>query len=170
MSKTTQNASKKAKVDTSHLAARRKTGPVGTVVGLAESLAEVVRDSGALELRLDYQQHSLRIRRRRSAAPAPAAVPNSGLELAAEVEGTEGDDYMTPVSSQNVGIFRPLHPKTEKPLVNVGDTVEVNQCMGWVEAMGIRHDVNAPRAGTVFELLAEPGEPVEFGQFLFLIQ
>ena len=141
-----------------------KSGTEATVVGLAQALAALVRESGALELRLDSGEHSLRMRRRRNAAPPPLASQDLTALAPTDV------DYTTPIGSQYVGIFRPLHPKTGKPLVSVGDTVETNQCMGWVEAIGILHDVLAPRTGTVLELLAEPAEPVEFGQDLFLIQ
>ena len=168
MAKTPTNTTRKAKVDSTNMHVRRKSGPVGAVVSLAEAMAQVVSESGALELRLDFQQPHLRLRRRRHAAPAPAAVVTTKA-TSLEEEGHE-EDYLTPVTSLNVGVFRPLHPKTSKPLVSVGDTVDMNQCLGRVEAMGMLNDLLAPRAGTVVELLAEAGEPVEFGQVLILIQ
>jgi biotin carboxyl carrier protein len=36
--------------------------------------------------------------------------------------------------------------------------------IGWVEMLGVRHDVRAPRGGTVGHLIAESGEAVEYGQ------
>ena len=161
MAKTTSNRGKSA----------RRSAPVDSVVGLAEALAEIVRESGAVEMKLDGPQHSLRMRRRKNAAPqvvhTAATVTNNGTSSSG---ASSEEDYLTPITSQHVGTLRLLHPKTGKSMVSVGDTVEPNQCLGWVEAMGMRHDLPAPRAGTVVEVLAEAGDPVEFGQVLILIQ
>jgi len=45
-----------------------------------------------------------------------------------------------------------------------GMTVEKGDALGYVEMLGVRHDVRAPRRGTVRNLVAESGEPVEYGQ------
>jgi acetyl-CoA carboxylase biotin carboxyl carrier protein len=74
------------------------------------------------------------------------------------------------VNSNYVGVFRSSHPKTGKPMVKAQDTTETNQVLGWVECMGIRYEVVAPRAGTVAEVLVDDSEPVEFGQVLLVIQ
>ena len=47
-----------------------------------------------------------------------------------------------------------------------GLAVEKGDALGHVEMLGVRHDVRAPRKGTVSHLVAESGEPVEYGQVL----
>jgi len=133
----------------------------------AESLAKLVRESGASELRLEHGARSLRIRRNsdlpiRSEAASPSPLARSVSESV--------EDFGTPVKSNYVGIFRAKHPKTEKLMISAQDTCETNQVLGWVECMGNRYEVVAPRAGTVAEVLVNDAEPLEFGQVLMVIQ
>lgn len=139
------------------------------VVKWAEALAQLVRETKMSELRLENGTQSLRMRRREDGdgpAPAPArqeaAPARSGAPL--------NEDFGTPVSTNYVGVFRSSHPKTGKPMVKAQDTTETNQVLGWVECMGIRYEIVAPRAGTVAEVLVDDSEPVEFGQVLLVIQ
>lgn len=135
----------------------------------AEALAQLVRESQMSELRLEFGTQSLRLRRCESHSPHPApSSVGSARPVAARKDS--GEDFGTPVGSQYVGVFRLSHPKTGKAMVKAEDTTETNQVLGWVECMGIRYEVVAPRAGTVAEVLVDDGEPVEFGQVLLVIQ
>jgi len=139
------------------------------VVKWAEALAQLVNESKMSELRLENGTQSLRIRRREDGEVAPPpgrqdAAPNR------TAAANSNEDFGTPVNSNYVGVFRVSHPKTGKPMVKAQDTTETNQVLGWVECMGIRYEVVAPRAGTVAEVLVDDSEPVEFGQVLLVIQ
>jgi len=138
------------------------------VVKWAEALAQLVRETKMSELRLENGAQSLRLRRREDGeGPAPAARQEAAPARAA---APVNEDFGTPVNSSYVGVFRSSHPKTGKPMVKAEDTTETNQVLGWVECMGIRYEVVAPRAGTVAEVLVDDSEPVEFGQVLLVIQ
>ncbi len=137
------------------------------LVKWAESLAQLVKDTQMAELRVEQGPHSLRLRRSEGALPAVAPVP-AAVAVTAKNEAAE--DFGIPVKSNYVGVFRLQHPKTNKAMVKAQDTTETNQVLGWVECMGIRYEVVAPRAGTVAEVLVEDSEPVEFGQVLLVIQ
>lgn len=138
------------------------------LVKWAEALAQLVRESNMSELRLQCGAQSLRLRRRSDAPGEPAPAPATRAAAPRAVDA--GEDFGTPVNSNYVGVFRVNHPKTGKPMVKAEDTTETNQVLGWVECMGIRYEVVAPRAGTVAEVLVEDSEPVEFGQVLLVIQ
>lgn len=139
------------------------------VIKWAEALAQLVSESKMSELRLENGGQTLRMRRRDdgevAAAPAPARP-----EATARPSSSTPDDFGIPVNSNYVGVFRSSHPKTGKPMVKAQDTTETNQVLGWVECMGIRYEVVAPRAGTVAEVMVDDSEPVEFGQVLLVIQ
>ncbi|MFN8607741.1 MAG: biotin/lipoyl-containing protein [Vulcanimicrobiota bacterium] len=138
------------------------------VVKWAEALAQLVRESKMSELRLESGSQSLRLRRREDGevvAPTPAPARSE-----ARPGSSAPEDFGIPVNSNYVGVFRSSHPKTGKPMVKAQDTTETNQVLGWVECMGIRYEVVAPRAGTVAEVLVDDSEPVEFGQVLLVIQ
>jgi len=139
------------------------------VVKWAEALAQLVRETKMSELRLENGTQSLRLRRREDGdGPVPAPSRQEGAP--ARGSALVNEDFGTPVNSNYVGVFRSSHPKTGKPMVKAQDTTETNQVLGWVECMGIRYEVVAPRAGTVAEVLVDDSEPVEFGQVLLVIQ
>lgn len=153
------------------MATNSKVKKTQEVTQWAEALAQLVCESQMSELRLEFGSQSLRLRRSDSHLPQPelsaAAV---SAPRPATPRNESGEDFGTPVGSQYVGVFRLSHPKTGKAMVKAEDTTETNQVLGWVECMGIRYEVVAPRAGTVAEVLVDDGEPVEFGQVLLVIQ
>jgi acetyl-CoA carboxylase biotin carboxyl carrier protein len=66
----------------------------------------------------------------------------------------------------------PRHPVTAPAVghfvyadgLGPGMAIQKGDPIGWVEMLGVRHDVRAPRGGTVGHLIAESGEAVEYGQ------
>lgn len=159
------------KIHSSTRTPKKKVGQ-DQAVYLSEALAEVLSESGALEARLDFQGHSIRIRRSTGNIPLSNSI-NRSTDMVLNDSGEDHeavDDFITPVTSHHVGTFRSTHAKTKQSMVKKGDTIELNQCLGWIEMMGMRHDVLASRAGTVAEILVTDGDPIEYGQVLLLIQ
>ena len=91
-----------------------------------------------------------------SAATGQGADPTGAAvnQPAASVPGSDA----VPVSSPAVGFFVYADGLGPGMAVTKGDE------LGHVEMLGIRHDVRAPRGGTVRNLVAESGEAVEYGQ------
>lgn len=96
-----------------------------------------------------------------AATPAPAAAPAPAAEEA-KVEGT-------PVTSPMVGTFYRAPSPGAAPFVNVGDKVTAGQTLCIIEAMKLLNEIEAETSGTVKEICVENGQPVEFGQTLFII-
>jgi acetyl-CoA carboxylase biotin carboxyl carrier protein len=139
------------------------------VVETAEAMAKLVAETGMAELRLDFKEHSLRIRRKANSVPVAAAESLVPAWKEATVEEIT-EEFGHPVISQHVGIFQTHALKGSEALVDMGGQVTEQQVLGYIESMGIRHELLSPAAGNVAEILAEAGEPVEFGQVLMLIQ
>ena len=97
-------------------------------------------------------------------APAPAANPPLSLE---ELE--EDDRQLLPVTSEVVGLFHQSASNPAEPLVRQGDQIKAGQVVGFVESMNLNHEVRATQGGTVVEVIAREGEPVEYGQALMLL-
>ena len=57
-----------------------------------------------------------------------------------------------------------------KPLVEVGSVVQAGDPICIIEAMKIMNEIEAGHAGTITKVLVENGQPVEFGQPLFVIE
>ena len=97
------------------------------------------------------------------AAPAPAIAAAPAAPVAApEVQGT-------PVKSPMVGTFYAASAPGNPPYVQVGSTVKVGDTLCIVEAMKLLNEIEAEVAGVIKQILVENGQPVEFGQPMFII-
>ena len=98
------------------------------------------------------------------AAPAPAAA---AAAPAAAAEAPKASGYT--VKSPMVGTFYRTPSPGAKAFVEVGQTVKVGQVLCIIEAMKLLNEIDADVSGTVTKILVENGQPVEFGQPLFVI-
>lgn len=110
----------------------------------------------------------LRLRIRAGSGPSSLAVdPMPQVEVAVRLPtpGSPGaENGPVPVGSPAVGFF--VYADGLGPGLEVGK----GDALGHVEMLGVRHDVRAPRAGTVRSLVAESGEAVEYGQTVVEIE
>ena len=102
-----------------------------------------------------------------SGAAAPLAAPVAGSAPAASAEpALEGAEITSPM----VGTFY-RKPAPDAPnFVEVGSTVSVGQVVCIIEAMKVMNEIKAEKAGTICALVAEDGNPVQFGDVLFRIK
>ena len=99
-----------------------------------------------------------------AAAPAPAGAARAATEAAA------ADPDSVEVTSPFVGTFY-RSPSPDAPsFVELGSVVRQGQTLCIVEAMKLMNEIEAEHSGTVVEILAQNGKPVEFGQKLFRIK
>lgn len=132
---------------------------------LAAALARVLREEGLHELTLERGAGGLRLRRRSRIGPV---VPAGGTADAPPPEAEEEELRVVPVTSSVVGVVH-LAPGPH-PLLKEGDTVEAGQVLCIVESMSLDHEVRAPSAGRVLEVLVQEGDPVEYGQALVILE
>jgi acetyl-CoA carboxylase biotin carboxyl carrier protein len=96
-------------------------------------------------------------------APAPAAlVPAAPAQVAAALE-------VDTIKAPMVGTFYRSPSPGAKPFVEVGQTVKEGQPLCIIEAMKLLNEIEADKSGVVKEILVQDGEPVEYGQPLFVI-
>jgi len=105
-------------------------------------------------------------------APAPhstAAVP--APTAPAETPSTLPDDsHLIRVVSPMVGTFYRSSSPENPPFVEVGSQVSTGQTLCIIEAMKLMNEITAEVSGHVRRILIENGQPVEFGQVLFLVE
>lgn len=101
-----------------------------------------------------------------SAAPvaAPAAAASTPPAKPAQEEG------LHTVKSPIVGTFYEAPSPGAPPFVKVGDTVEVGQVLCIVEAMKLLNEIESDVAGEIVKKLANNGQPIEYGQELFVVR
>jgi acetyl-CoA carboxylase biotin carboxyl carrier protein len=158
---------------------------------LIQKLIRMMKNDGLGELELEDQKSGLRVRLKRGGdtpppaaplvhlmhggvptqlAPAPAA-PGSVLSPAKPGEpATPAAPVGTPIASPMVGTFYRSPSPDAEPFVNVGSKIAVDSRLCIIEAMKVMNEIKSEVAGEILEILVENGEPVEFGQPLFLVQ
>ena len=100
---------------------------------------------------------------------APAAPTTPGTPAAAPAPAVDTSD-LVPVKSPIVGTFYRSSSPDAEAFVSEGDTVNEETALCIIEAMKIMNEVKAGVSGTIEKVLVESGEPVEYGQPLFLIR
>lgn len=74
------------------------------------------------------------------------------------------------IDSPMVGIFHRSSSPNLPPFIKVGDVVKKSQTVCVIEAMKLINEVKSEIKGKIIRIFAEDGEPVEYGQSLFLIE
>lgn len=142
-----------------------------------KKLIELVEESGIAEIEITEGEEKVRISRgptgmQMMAAPAAApattvnlpAAPAAAAEAAAPAE-PEGHVVKSPM----VGTLYRSPTPGAKPFVDVGQSVAEGDTLCIIEAMKLLNEIECDKAGVIKAILVENGQPVEFGQPLFII-
>ena len=147
-----------------------------------KKLIELLDESGIAEIEITEGEESVRISRYSSQAPAPApvaapvmaAVPAAPVAaapapapVAAAAAEPEEDGHA--VTAPMVGTFYSAPSPGSADFVQLGDRVNVGDTLCIVEAMKMMNPIEAEVSGTVKSIRAQNGDPVEYGQTLFMI-
>jgi len=145
-------------------------------------LIELIDETGVSEIEIKEGESTVRISRQAahtvvttSAIPAtpiaatPAPTPASAETAPVKPEKTNGKEPHA-VTSPMVGTFYVAASPGAAPFVSPGQAVKAGDVLCIVEAMKMFNQIEADRAGTLTARLVENGQPVEFGQPLFLIE
>jgi len=138
-----------------------------------KKLIDLVEESGISELELTEGEEKVRISRATQAAPqaiqqmaAPLAAPAvPAADAPAAPEAVQGHEVESPM----VGTFYRSSSPEASAFVQVGDTVEVGDTLCIIEAMKLLNEIESDKAGVVKKILIENGQPVEYGETLFVI-
>jgi len=139
-----------------------------------KKLIEMLEESNLGEIEIKEGEESIRISRAGSAAPvtqwmnAPAPAPVAVTPLAAPAAPSLPTGHM--VTSPMVGTFYRSPSPSAASFVEVGSQVKVGDTLCIIEAMKILNTIESDKAGTVKAILKENGQPVEFGEPLFVIE
>ncbi len=141
-----------------------------------KKLIELLEESGVAEIEIHEGEESVRISRYSQnvapavavAAPVAAAPVAAAAAPTAEAKAEEISGHA--VTSPIVGAFYRSPSPNAKAFVEVGSRVNVGDTLCIIEAMKIMNQIEADKAGVVKAILVENGEPVEFGQPLFIIE
>lgn len=139
-------------------------------------LIRLVEESKINELEICEGRRKIRISKghTNSAGPAQVFHPVAEPIAAAPVEAPSAPPELAPnlkeITSPMVGTFYRAPAPDADPFVDIGHSVEVGQTVCIVEAMKLMNEIGSDIRGTVRRVLVENGQPVEFGQPLFLVE
>ncbi|HNC52477.1 MAG TPA: acetyl-CoA carboxylase biotin carboxyl carrier protein [Accumulibacter sp.] len=137
-----------------------------------KKLIDLVEESSITELEINDAEERVRIVKQGTAQPVSlplvptvaAAVP-AVVAAPVEPELPAGDAVKAPM----VGTFYRASSPGAEPFVEVGSVVKVGDTLCIIEAMKLLNEIEAEFAGTVKAILIENGQPVEYGEPLFII-
>jgi acetyl-CoA carboxylase biotin carboxyl carrier protein len=150
-----------------------------------KKLIELLEESGVAEIEIKEGEESVRISRHSAsapithyvqappmpmAAPAPQAAPARAAAPASVEAEPEGPRPENTVTAPMVGTFYAAPAPGASPFVDVGTEVKLGQTLCIIEAMKMMNQIESDKAGRVTQVLVKNGEPVEFGQPLYVIE
>ena len=136
-----------------------------------KALIELLKDTDITELQVEKEGTRVKIKREKFLAPLemPFHKPTSIHEkIVAETE--EEAQRLTTVTSPIVGTFYRAPSPEANPFVEVGARVSKGQVLCIIEAMKLMNEIESDANGIVVKILVENGQPVEYGEPLFLIE
>jgi len=148
-----------------------------------KKLIELLEESGIAEIEIKEGEESVRISRQQTGHMQPvmqyAAAPMAAMQ-AAPVAAVAGASAVSAPAAVNknehtvtapmVGTYYASASPGAKVFVDIGSEVGVGDTLCIIEAMKMMNQIESDKAGRVTAILAKNGEPVEFGQPLFIIE
>ena len=143
---------------------------------LIEEMLQLMESRGLVELELEQQGMRIRLKKASPAAGpqvveyVATAQPPTHASQPSLAKPAEESAHRAVIKSPMVGTFYRSPAPDAPPFVEVGQEIEVGQVICIIEAMKLMNEIKSEVAGRVTELLAENGDPVEFGQALVAIE
>jgi len=151
-----------------------------------KKLIELLEESGVSEIEIKEGEESVRISRHPTGvvqafsvppayAPPPAATGSApaaapGVPAATPPPAPPAHSPDSVVTAPMVGTFYAAPAPGAKPFVEIGSEVKPGDVLCIIEAMKMMNQIESDKAGRVVSILVKNGDPVEFGQTLFIIE
>lgn len=141
-----------------------------------KKLIDLLEESGISEIEITEGEESVRISRYPAGGVAPMPAPvyappaHAPAPVAASAPAVEAAPSGHTVTAPMVGTFYRAAAPGAKSFVDIGSQVKAGDTLCIIEAMKMMNQIEADKSGTVKAILVENGEPVEFGQPLFIIE
>ena len=151
-----------------------------------KKMIELLEESGIAEIEIKEGEEALRISRMPAAGALPhgmpqyahlAAAPAAAAALAAPATVPAAESAAPKpkpnehvITAPMVGTFYASPSPGAKAFVEIGDEIKVGQVLCIIEAMKMMNQIEADKAGRITSVMARNGDPVEYGQPLFVVE
>jgi len=152
-----------------------------------KKLIELLEESGIAEIEIKEGEEAVRISRMAANPPLPAYpqyahLATAPMALAPPIEAAKApapaaesaaakpkpNEHV--ITAPMVGTFYASPSPGAKAFIEIGDEIKVGQVLCIIEAMKMMNQIEADKAGKVTSIMARNGDPVEFGQPLFVVE
>ena len=133
-----------------------------------KALIDLLKDTDISEIQIEKEGIKLKLRREKllSSLEIVEKRPEQEVEPREEIEETG----LITVTSPIVGTFYRAASPDAEPFVEVGSRIKKGQVLCIIEAMKLMNEIESEVEGVVVRILVENGQPVEYGEPLFLIE
>ena len=137
-----------------------------------KELMEFMNTNELCELEIEEEGQRIKLKKFSGGHPVmmPTAIDMSGSTHAPASAQKEADEGTIEIKSPMVGTFYRAPSPGAKPFVDVSEEIRPGDVVCIIEAMKLMNEIKAEIGGKIIEVLVENGEPVEFGQPLFLVK
>ena len=141
-----------------------------------KKLIEMLEESDLGEIEIREGEESIRISRASSVAPSVSAIPSPPAVVVPTATAAKSEPPVPAipsghvVTSPMVGTFYRAASPDGTPFVEVGSKVEVGDTLCIIEAMKMLNEIEADKSGVIRAIQKENGQPVEYGEPLFVIE
>lgn len=132
-----------------------------------KKLIDLVEESGIAELEVTEGEEKVRITR---VSSTPQAFAQPVAQMYAAPAAAPAADTQNAMKSPMVGTFYRSPSPGAKSFIEVGQSVNAGDTLCIIEAMKLMNEIEADRSGVVKAILVEDGQPVEYGEPLFVIE
>ncbi len=138
-----------------------------------KDIISFLKDTDVTELNIEKEGFKIRIKRGYIYGPLEITrtiKTTEEIPKAQEVRKVEEEEHLHTITSPLVGTFYRAPSPDSPPFVEVGTRIEKGQVLCIIEAMKIMNEIESDVSGVVKKILVENGQPVEYGEPLFLIE
>lgn len=132
-----------------------------------------IKNTDILEFELEREDGKVRFKRGTVQQQSHVDIVQTGSQPPVqriEGEGEQRKTNLKTVESPMVGTFYRAPSPEAAPFIEIGDTVSKGQMLCIIEAMKLMNEIESEYSGKVVSILVENGQPVEYGEPLFLIE
>jgi len=140
-----------------------------------EEIIELMEKYGLNEI--DIEEEGVRIHLKKGSGGIverirEEVVPKAGVVMpqSSPIETKSAAKNLTEIKSPMVGTFYTAPAPDSPPYVEIGQTIKEGDVLCIIEAMKLMNEIKAEVKGKIADVLVENGEPIEFGQILFLVE
>lgn len=136
-----------------------------------KSLIELLKETDITELSVEKDGVKVKIKRDRILSQLDIPIHTQPQKHESPSKGMEDESHpLTTVTSPIVGTFFRSPSPESPPFIEVGLRVKKGQVLCIIEAMKLMNEIESEVDGIVVKALVENGQPVEYGEPLFLIE